>query len=117
MRAQLRSLLAVLFHRTRCKEEMRDELDFHIRERADALVAEGVPPDEALRRARLEFGAVERWKEECREVRGAGLVDEVSRHLRDAWRSARRNPGFVAVAVLSLGLGIGANVAVFAIVN
>ena len=51
MRARLRSLAAVLFRRTRWEQEMRDELDFHVRERADALVAEGLLPDEALRRA------------------------------------------------------------------
>lgn len=117
MRARLRLLLAVLFRRARWEQELRDELDFHVRERADALVAEGLGPDEALRRARLDFGAVERWKEQCRDAQGAGRLDEVTRNLRDAFRSARRHPGFVAVAVLSLTLGIGANVAVFAIVN
>jgi putative ABC transport system permease protein len=117
VRARLRSLFAVLFRRTRWEQDMRDELDFHVRERADALVAQGVRPDEALRRARLDFGTVERWKDQCREAQGAGRLDELTRHLRDAGRSARRHPGFVAIAVLSLALGIGANVAVFAIVN
>jgi predicted permease len=96
---------------------MRDELDFHVRERADALAAQGTAPDEALRRSRLEFGTLERWQEQCREAQGAGYVDETSRHVRDAWRSARREPGFVTIALLSLSLGIGANVAVFAIVD
>jgi macrolide transport system ATP-binding/permease protein len=117
MRAQLRSLTSLLFRRESWEQHMRDELDFHVRERADALAAEGVPPDEALRRARLEFGGIERWKEQCREAQGAGPVDELTRHLRDAFRSARRNPGFVAVAVLSLALGIGANLAVFGFVH
>jgi macrolide transport system ATP-binding/permease protein len=117
MRAQLRSLTSVLFRRGSWEQHMRDELDFHVRERADTLAAEGVPPGEALRRARLEFGAMERWKEQCREAQGASPVDELTRHLRDAFRSARRNPGFVAVAVLSLALGIGANLAVFGFVH
>jgi macrolide transport system ATP-binding/permease protein len=117
MTARIRSWAAVLLRRDTWEQQMRDELDFHVRERADALVAEGVPPAEALRRARLEFGGVERWKEQCREAKGAGPVDELTRHLRDAFRSARRNPGFVAVAVLSLALGIGANLAVFGFVH
>ena len=117
MTARIRSWAAVLLRRDRWEQQMRDELDFHVRERADALAAEGLPPDEALRRARLEFGGVERWKEPCREAQGAGPVDELARHLRDAFRSARRNPGFVAVAVLSLALGIGANLAVFGFVH
>jgi macrolide transport system ATP-binding/permease protein len=118
VRAQLRSLTSVLFRRSSWEQQMRDELDFHLRQRAEAIAAaEGVPREDALRRARLEFGAVERWKEQCREAQGAGPVDELTRHLRDAFRSARRNPGFVAVAVLSLALGIGANLAVFGFVH
>lgn len=117
MRARLRSLTSVLFRRASWEQQMRDELDFHLRERADTLAAGGLSPEEALRRARLEFGGMERWKEQCREAQGAGPVDELARHLRDAFRSARRHPGFVAVAVLSLALGIGANLAVFGFVH
>jgi predicted permease len=117
VRARLRSWAGILLRRARWEQEMREELDFHVRARAEDLAAAGVAPDDALRRARLEFGGIERWKEQCREAQGTRLLDETLRHLRDAWRSARRNPGFVAIAVLSLGLGIGANAAVFAILD
>jgi len=96
---------------------MREELQFHIRCRADDLIARGLRPEEALRRARIEFGAVERWKERCREARGAGFVDELARNLRDTWRSARRHPDFAIIAVLSLALGVGANLAVFGLLR
>lgn len=117
MRGSVRLWIALLLRRSHWERELREELEFHIRARADHLTADGVPPEQALRRARLEFGPVERWKERCREARGAWLLDEVVRNLRDAWRSAVRSPGFVTVAVLSLALGIGANIATFGLLR
>ncbi len=117
MALPLRSWLRTLFGRSRLEREMRDELQFHHESRVAHLMQSGLSRDEAVRRARLEFGGVETYKERCREARGAGAIDEAARSLREAWRSARRSPGFVAIAVLSLALGIGANIALFSLLD
>jgi predicted permease len=96
---------------------MRDEMAFHLDARVDDLVRTGLPRREAERRARMEFGGLEGWKEQCREATGAGWLDETRRSVRDAWRSARRNPGFTVIALLTLALGIGANVALFSVLH
>jgi predicted permease len=117
MWARLRSFGAMIFQRSRWERDLRDEFEFHIAERADAFEREGLSRDDALRRARLQFRGLETAKEECREARGARSVDEISRNLSCAIRSIRQHPGFSAVAVISLALGIGANLAVFGVLH
>ena len=107
----------MIFRRSRWEEELKEELQFHLETRADALVRAGLSHEEAMRRARVEFGRLDRSKEGCREARGGRWIDELSRNLVVAGRSIRKNPGFSAVAVLSLALGIGGNLAVFSIVQ
>jgi predicted permease len=117
MLARLRSLARDIFRRTRMERDMAAELQFHLDQRIEDLVRQGVQPEEAGRRARLEFGSREAYKERCREARGLHLFDGTAQDLRYGFRSLRRNPGFAIVVVLSLALGIGGNTAIFSLLD
>ncbi len=118
MRAILRSIKA-LVARTRFEREMREELRLHIERRADDLVAAGVPREEARRQACVEFGAVERYKEQCRDASGFAPVRPLHGMVGDFKLATRRliaTPLFTIFAVLSLAVGLGVTTAAYSVV-
>ena len=109
--------LGRLLRRRRAEEQLRQELEFHVEEYADDLIARGVDPVEARRRALLEFGGVEQVKEVCRDARGTRWVEDIARDARYALRALRQRPGFTAVAIATLAIGIGAATIMFTVIN
>ena len=105
------------FRRDRMERELDRELRYHIERRIAELMDDGMDRQEAGRCVRIEFGGAEQIAEACRDARGTGWLEDFLRDCRYGLRMLRRNPAFACFAILSLALGIGADTAIFSLMD
>src|SRR5215471_9995179 len=117
MFADLLFRLRSLFRRQTVESEIETELRFHMERQIEKYMQSGLTREEATRRTRLEFGGYEQVKEEHRDARGVGFIETLAGDVRYSLRMLTHNPGFSVVAILTLALGIGANTAIFSVLD
>src|ERR1700677_883331 len=117
MFSDLRVRFHSLFRRTAVIQEIDQELQFHLEQQMEKYLQAGLTREQARRRIRLEFGGLTQVKEDCREARGVSVVEHLGQDVRYAMRIFGRTPGFTLVVIMTRALGIGANTAVFSLIN
>src|SRR5947208_7861684 len=111
------ALTASWLRRNRFEDAMADEMRAHLDMRVENLVTAGAPRSEAEQCARMEFGSIDGAKDDCRQARGVSFIDALRQDFRYALRGLRRSPGFALLCIGIMAVGIGANTAVFSVVN
>ena len=117
MLARLRSFWRAAWKRSAFESELHEEMRFHLETRTEQLMQSGLEREEARRRARIEFGSTENYQELCRESQGVHWLDDLGQDLRYGWRTLRKNPGLMLVAVLTLAVGVGGTSLLFSMVQ
>ena len=113
----LRYRLRALLRRDETEEQLDEELRFHFDREAERQIKLGRSREEALRLARASFGGFEQVKEDCRDARGVRFLENLRQDFLYGLRLLRKSPSFAVLAILTLTLGIGANTAIFSMVN